>query len=82
MPRVGGLLGNHVHMALEDHSPAVFIAGGRRDPQDDIAGFVAEGLYPAFDTPVIKIFLDFAFMLGGTWNLRQGVEILPDDSRS
>ena len=79
MVRVGGLLRDHVHMALQDHAFPVFKARSCADADNDVAGVVLHGLKSMGNAPVIEIINDFTLVLGGTGNPGQSIEILPDD---
>ena len=60
---IGGLLGNHVHVALDYDAAAVFHAGSGGNADDDVAAFVADGLKSVGNAPVVKVFNHFALML-------------------
>ena len=78
MGRVGRLLRDHVHMALEDDTAPVLEARGGRSAEDDVAGLVLEDLHVVFLAPVQQIFDDLPFMLGRARNLGQTIEITPN----
>ena len=79
MGRVGRLLRDHVHVALEDDAAAVLVARSRRYADDHVAGLVLEGLQAVGFTPFDEVFDDFGFVLGRTGNTGETVEVLPDD---
>ena len=63
MNGIGSLLGNHVHMCLEDDSSSVLITRCSRFAEYDIAGFISAHIYIVLFSPVKKELLSFLFML-------------------
>ncbi len=60
---VACLLGNHIHMALEDDAAAVFKSGGGGSGEDDVSGLVAPDFHAVVLAPLKQVFLHFAFVL-------------------
>ena len=63
---VGGvavLLGNHVHVSLQYHALAVFVARGGRNTHDYIACLVGEGLYIVSLAPVEQVLANLLLVL-------------------
>jgi hypothetical protein len=77
MVGIGGLLRNHVHVALENHTAAILEARGGRRAENDVAGFVLHHFHIVVLAPLEEIFNDFLFVLGGPRDLRQSVEVAP-----
>ena len=78
---VGGFLGNHVHVALEDDALAFFHAGGGGDADDDVgdgAFAVLDGLKAVGLAPAYQILHHLFLVIGRAGQLSECVEILPD----
>ena len=60
---VGGLLRNHIHMALEDYAAPVLVAWGGRYSDDYIAGLIGEGIDIALFGPVKNVLTHDFFVL-------------------
>ncbi len=75
---IGGLLRDHVHVALQDHATAILIARRSGFAENHVAGLVLDDIHAVFLSPVQEIFDDFPFMLGGTGNLGQSIEVAPN----
>ena len=77
---VGGLLRDHVHMALKDDSLAVLVPGGGGNTHDHVAGLVGKCFDLVLLGPVEQILANNLLVLGRTGTAGQSVEIVPDNS--
>ena len=79
MVAVARLLRDHIHMSLEDDTLAVLESRGGRLADDDVAGFVLDGLEAMADAPIIEVFDYLSFVLRGSRDLGKAVEVIPND---
>ena len=63
MDSVGGLLRNHVHVGLHDHTLAVLHPRSRRGCEYDVARLVTLDVDAIVLSPLEKVLLYLAFML-------------------
>ena len=61
--RVSGLLRNHVHVRLHDHTLAVLVAWSGGNCEYDVAGVVLLHVNTVLFSPAQEIFLNLAFVL-------------------